>query len=405
MRGIQALIVCSILAPTTHISSRGGSKEIFISAPEQLCNGTGMKSPEARSRAGESTEVRAIWVTRWDYRSASDVRKIIAGCSSLGLNRVIFQVRGQADAYYRSSFEPWGEGLGGSPERDGDPGFDPLAVALEEAKKQGISIHAWINVLPGWKGAAPPRSRKHLVHTHPEWFLAGRGGRRTILSKTNYALLNPCLPEVRVHLVLVVAEIAARYPVDGILFDYIRFLHRGPGEDGPLDAATLKLFWTETGTTPRENPPAWDRFRRRAVDRVVEEMSRAVRRQRPPCRISVAAIRERDRARSRLFQDALAWKRRGWIDDIYPMNYVTDPVKFDGTARNWVRACGGSSVIIGVGVHLLRTAPRVHSQIQILRSAPSRQRAAGYCLFAGPPRFPGRLRPNGSRASGPCCWP
>ncbi len=332
----------------------------------------------------KSSEVRAIWVTRWDFRTESDVRKIIRSCASLGLNRVIFQVRGQADSYYRSSFEPWGEELGGPPEKDGDPGFDPLQVALDEARKEGISLHAWVNVLPGWKGTTPPKSRKHLVHVHPEWFLTDQKGNRRIFTKRGYALLNPCTPAVRVHLVLVIREIAARYPVDGILLDYVRFLHRDParGEDVPHDALTLEIFRNETGTTPEDNPQAWDRFRLRAIDRVVEETTRAVRLQRPGCRLSVAAVRESKRARTHLFQDAESWKRRGWIDDIYPMNYEADLQEFGKNLRGWVRACGGDSIVVGMGIHLLRSAEKVRNQLGILRAAPPTERASGYCLFA-----------------------
>ena len=68
--------------------------------------------------------VRAIWVTRFEYRTETDVRSIISNCAKLGFNTILLQVRGQADAYYRSEIEPWADRLGGK-----DPGFDPLAVA------------------------------------------------------------------------------------------------------------------------------------------------------------------------------------------------------------------------------------------------------------------------------------
>lgn len=114
-------------------------------------------------------EIRAIWVTRWDYRSESDVRAVIRNCKSLGLNRIYFQVRGRSDAFYRSELEPWAEELGGK-----NPGFDPLAVAIDEAGKSSIQLHAWVNVLAGWKGKVPPKSKTHLYHTHPDWFLTDR---------------------------------------------------------------------------------------------------------------------------------------------------------------------------------------------------------------------------------------
>jgi uncharacterized lipoprotein YddW (UPF0748 family) len=85
--------------------------------------------------APATDEVRAIWVTRFEYQSEADVRTILANCAALGFNTILFQVRGQADAYYRSSIEPWAERLGGR-----DPGFDPLDVACRESKRPAAPV-------------------------------------------------------------------------------------------------------------------------------------------------------------------------------------------------------------------------------------------------------------------------
>src|SRR5438067_11750237 len=92
------------------------------------------------SPAPAADEVRAIWVTRFEYQTEAEVKTILANCASLGFNTILFQVRGQADACYRSSIEPWAERLGGR-----DPGFDPLEVACRESRRLGLSLHAWVN--------------------------------------------------------------------------------------------------------------------------------------------------------------------------------------------------------------------------------------------------------------------
>src|SRR5215470_13076760 len=76
---------------------------------------------------------RAMWVTRFDYRTRDDVLQIVRDCKSAGINTILFQVRGNATAFYRSSYEPWAEQLGGR-----DPGFDPLATAIEAAHQSGL---------------------------------------------------------------------------------------------------------------------------------------------------------------------------------------------------------------------------------------------------------------------------
>ena len=243
------------------------------------------------AQGADRREVRAIWVTRWDYVSAYDVRTAIRNCASLGLNRVYFQVRGQADAFYRSTLEPWSEELKGDPKRGGDPGYDPLAIAVTAARESGVELYAWINVLPGWRGKKPARDRRHLFHRHPEWFMTDGRGRRQLLARETdrYSLLNPCRSEVRAHLRAVVAEIAQNYAIDGVQFDYLRYLRRNvsKGEDVPLDAATVATFRKRFGREPGTLPGAWNRFRQDAMDLLVRELASAIRsRNRPTVRSS-----------------------------------------------------------------------------------------------------------------------
>ncbi len=71
-----------------------------------------------------SQPIRAIWVTRWDYKSPADIARVMDNCKSAGFNTVLFQVRGAGTVFYPSRIEPWAEEFGGR-----DPGFDPLGVA------------------------------------------------------------------------------------------------------------------------------------------------------------------------------------------------------------------------------------------------------------------------------------
>ena len=57
--------------------------------------------------ADPDPSVRAVWITRFDYRSADDVRRAIADSARAGFNTVLFQVRGNASTFYPSELEPW----------------------------------------------------------------------------------------------------------------------------------------------------------------------------------------------------------------------------------------------------------------------------------------------------------
>ena len=59
------------------------------------------------------------------------------------MNAVCMQVRSLCDAMYKSSYEPWSVSLTGT--RGKDPGYDPLAFAIDEAHKRGMELHVWVN--------------------------------------------------------------------------------------------------------------------------------------------------------------------------------------------------------------------------------------------------------------------
>ena len=39
---------------------------------------------------------RCVWVDRWDYRTAEDVRRVVQDCAALGFRTVFFQVRNKS---------------------------------------------------------------------------------------------------------------------------------------------------------------------------------------------------------------------------------------------------------------------------------------------------------------------
>jgi uncharacterized lipoprotein YddW (UPF0748 family) len=206
--------------------------------------------------------VRAMWVTRFDFKTEADVVRIFEDCELAGMETVLFQVRGNGTALYRSSFEPWAEQLGGM-----DPGFDPLEVALREGRARNIRVCAWVNLMPAWWGLEPPTDKRQLYNAHPEWMWYDQNGKRQALSDRFYVSLNPCLPEVRTYLVDVLRDLVVRYRIDGLHLDYVRFPNEAPGTpagsglDYPRDEHTLATFLGATGKTPEQDPAAWRAWR------------------------------------------------------------------------------------------------------------------------------------------------
>jgi uncharacterized lipoprotein YddW (UPF0748 family) len=293
---------------------------------------------------------RAMWVTRFDYKTANDIEKIVQNCQEAGCNTIIFQVRGNATAFYRSSFEPWAEQFNFS-----DPGFDPLEVAIQAAHGRGLKLQAWVNVVPAWWGTEPPREGKQIYNKKPEWAWYDKGGARQPLADKFYVSLNPCLPEVREYLVDVMEDIIGRYAIDGLHLDYIRFPNEPAGgiakpADYPRDKQTVGLFQADTGKTPEEAPADWDRWRTEQITNLVRDIRRMVDEYKPYLEISVAVGPVPEDAKKHHFQDVKTWMKEELVDSVYPMNYTRDPLVFEQRVALWKDFAGRTPVVMGVRI-------------------------------------------------------
>lgn len=306
--------------------------------------------------ASRTADVRAIWVTRWDYRTEADVERIVGNCADAGFNTVLFQVRGNGTAFYASTLEPWAEELGGA-----HPGFDPLSVACAAAARRGVSLQAWVNVMPGWTGPSKPRDPNQLYNRRPEWFWRDAQGRPQPLvhrvgDKTRgwYVSVNPCWPEVRAYLVEVFREIVRGYDIDALHLDYIRFPNEPvlPGEtipDYPRDPNTLALYRAETGLAPDDDPKAWDRWRTEQVNRLVADIRAMVREEKPHVALTAAVGTDREKSLAH-HRDARTWVRRGDVDAVFPMNYRRTLEAFQAGLDAWTPSPGRARVVPGLSI-------------------------------------------------------
>jgi uncharacterized lipoprotein YddW (UPF0748 family) len=311
------------------------------------CGNTPLSASIPHARPAE----RAIWVTRFDYKTRDDVTMIVDRCKSAGFNTILFQVRGNATAFYPSSFEPWAEQLGGV-----DPGFDPLQTAITAAHRQGMRIAAWMNVMPAWWGKEPPKDPQQVYNKHPEWLWVDQHGARQPLSNKFYVSLNPCLPAVRHYIVGVLRDVVARYDLDELHLDYLRFPNeQPPGEpdrsklDYPRDATTVGLFEADTGKKPDADPAAWKAWRTEQVSILLQDIRRMMRETKPSVELSAAVGVVPENALSH-FQDSESWLAQDLLDVVYPMNYTPKLDTFDQNVASWKKISKGHHVVMGVSL-------------------------------------------------------
>ena len=262
-----------------------------------------------------------MWVQRGSLASPKTILGAVEMARKGGFNTLIVQVRGRGDAFYESRYEPRSHVLARQP-----PSFDPLELMVTTAHRAGLKVHAWVNVNLV-SDAQPPAARRHLVYTHPEWLMVPRA-LAADLARMNpkspaylrrlseYArehsdrvegiFLSPVHKGAVGHTIRVIGDIAARYDLDGIHLDYIRF----PSDEFDYSTAVLNEFRSAVtaSATPEERrdyasrargralfytemfPQRWQEFRRArltalltGIRATVKERASAWRCSRPPC--------------------------------------------------------------------------------------------------------------------------
>ncbi len=343
---------------------------------------------QRNSRADrESSEVAlnqnvfGLWVTRWDFRTKSDIDTIINDCASMGITDIYWQIRGQGDAYYQSELEPWGEELTrphgdkdakpapNQSNRVLDPGFDPLAYAIRQAHLKGMRVHAWLNVMPLWRGKTPPIDTRHAFYTRPHWRLIDENGQAQPLGD-GYVVVNPVLDDVQNHIVKVVRDVVTRYRVDGVHLDYIRFLTDELGSEKlyPGDSRSLSLYArmeggrATVGQINRTKYRAWIRSRiTHLVDRIGKESLDG----HPEVEYSAAVWRRPDLAKDQYLQDATQWVNDGMVDLVMPMIYTDKDTQFENDLESWYLGVDRNRVIPGIGTYKHNSGGQTLSQASL----------------------------------------
>ena len=344
----------------------------------------------------EQLPVRAIWVSRYEYKTPEDVKCIIENLVAAGFTDLFFQVRANGTAYYESQLEPWAFELSGDRVEllGNDPGWDPLQLAIDEAAGTGLRVHAYMNVLPGWKGTKePPVEVGQLWTAHPDWFMVDSLGEKMLPTPGWYSFVNPVLPEVRMHLKGIARELC-RYRVAGIHLDYIRYPHdykdvahkRYPGcsnseirqhSDFSYDPASLAGLRARFGEDASNEEVR--EFRCDAVTAVVRDIVRVVRSERAGgCLVSCCVMGNPVEGKYRAYQDSGAWARRGLVDWVVQMDYATK--SFDRYLQEMKKVAGkrGFSRSVVVGIYCEHDVEMLLRQIDAVNASGSR----GLALFS-----------------------
>ena len=216
-----------------------------------------------------SHEFRATWLATvssidWPKTKATTAEKreqqkqelidILDKLAAGNMNACCMQVRSLCDAMYQSSYEPWSAALTGT--RGQDPGYDPLAFAIEEAHKRGIELHVWVNPFRVTSSGTLSTSDQLQQHAG-EWIIKYDNG------SFSGQIIDPGYPASRAYVIKVLMEIVNNYDVDGILMDDYFYPYGGTTTE---DAASKALYKPANVVDVNKDGDTDDDWRRANVD-------------------------------------------------------------------------------------------------------------------------------------------
>jgi uncharacterized lipoprotein YddW (UPF0748 family) len=306
---------------------------------------------------------RFLWVTRWDYRTKHDIERIFYNAASARFTDVLFQVRGEGTVFFKSPHEPWAWELTSKYPEQGvgvNPGWDPLATAIKEARRRGVRIHAYLNVMPVWaQKVDPPKGKGQIYADNKSWLMVHESGRR-MTPNGFYACVDPGLPEVRQHLAKLFGDLVKNYDVDGVHLDYIRYPHeRGDLSHHPRVVKDFKDWY---GVSPSQDPEKWAAYKRKQVTQTVAEIRKAINAARSGVELSAAVFADPAIARTKACQEPELWLEKGYVDAVAPMVYVEEMGQFREFLSRWETAKCEDRVWVG-----MRALPKntvLNSQIE-----------------------------------------
>lgn len=312
-----------------------------------------------------SGEMRGVWVSYLDwngwakdeagYKKAMD--QTLDLCVQKGLNAVFLQVRPDGDAMYPSQYFPWSKFASGKQGKN--PGYDPLAYAVQAAHQRGLQLHAWINP---YRITGYLNRYSDLCASNPAiaWAKDGDSSNdRWVLCQNGEYYYNPAIPQVRQLIIDGVKEIVTNYEVDGIHFDDYFY----PNLDDSK-AETWFDYPEYQASGASLSVAAW---RRNNVNELVRGVYSAVKSIRPQALfgISPEGYLQNLRKDTRQFTDVDAWMTQsGYVDYLMPQIYWGFEAKQNGQAagyafanclNEWVTLKKEGNVKLYIGLALYKT--------------------------------------------------
>lgn len=351
-----------------------------------LCIVTSCKTtrqlPQRQTGKETKREFRGAWIQtvfQDEYKNMTpatmrkDFIRKLDYLEKCGINAIVFQVRPEADAFYKSDIEPWSRFYTGEQGKAPAGNFDLMAFLIEECHKRNMEFHAWLNPFRASTSGTTRFADSHIYNKHPEWFV----------TYNKQILFDPGLPESRQFICKVVRDIVSRYDVDAIHMDDYFYPYPVGGMPFPDDDSFYK-YGLKKGYT---NAQRGD-WRRENVNKLISELKRTILLAKPWVRFGISPFGIYRNKKSTpdgsgsdtnglqnyddLYADILYWEKQGWIDYNIPQIYweIGHPAADYITLIKWwnKNAVNNSHLYIGQSVERTMKADELTRKMRYERA-------------------------------------
>jgi len=320
-----------------------------------------------RAQPSRAPEGRAVWNHSGTGAYPGDWDRSAKLLADNGFNMILPNMLWGGLAHYASDLLPRSKTY--------DELGDQIQQCVAAAKKYGLEVHVW--------------KVNFNLSTAPKDFVEKmRAAGRTTVSASGepHNWLCPSHPENRKLELESMIEVARKYPVDGLHFDYIRY----SGSEFCYCDGCRERFEEQTGRKVADWPKEcysgsrkdeYRDWRCQQITALVAAVRAEAKKLRPALKLSAAVFGSYPSCRESVAQDWPAWVQAGYLDFLCPMDYTESDEKFCGLIENQLGLVAGKIPMYpGIGATASRvslTADRVAGQIHHAR----RLGAAGFTIF------------------------
>lgn len=276
---------------------------------------------EYRVTTSPTVEGRGVW-HRPKEKNNEEIASFVRKISEAGFNMIFLETIWRGETIYPGFI---------TQQKKEFVGFDPLRIYIDEGKKNGVEIHAWVHTFfVGYSGVGNDTSTGPILTANPEWSLLKRNGEKISKAEPGYLFVNPANPDAQNYIASLYKEVRTNYPdLSGIQLDYIRYPVNIPLEESS-DYSDLSRneFKKISGVdpleiNPTEHPGKWEEWRKWR-EQIITNFVKRIRWENPEVLLSADIFPDIEEAQKTKMQNWGEWASKGYVNFLAPMMYTTN---------------------------------------------------------------------------------